>query len=171
MQNFKMKKILAEVLSASMILTSFAVPTMAAEAEDVVEETAIVEESAAEEDLVDLTVGDEDVVGDTTFVLDNTTNMDALFTLMEAYDTASPASTYTDANATDAQDEDGTAFTSCVAFNNGISDKEDGKNGIKINFETGKTYDLVLYSWYSNKDAKVGAVSIVSDKSRTPVKD
>ncbi|MBQ3786454.1 MAG: hypothetical protein II799_04195, partial [Lachnospiraceae bacterium] len=54
MQNFKMKKILAELLSASMILTSFSVPAMAAEAEDLVEDTAIVEEAveAAEEDVV-----------------------------------------------------------------------------------------------------------------------
>ena len=54
MQNFKMKKILAEVLAASMILTSFSVPAMAAEAEDLVEDTAIVEEAveAAEEDAV-----------------------------------------------------------------------------------------------------------------------
>ncbi len=75
----KFKKVLAELLAASMILTSFTVPTMAAEAEDLVEETAIeesLEEEAvvtsgsdelSEEGVIDLSIENESVLGEAAF--------------------------------------------------------------------------------------------------------
>jgi len=174
MQNFKMKKILAEVLAASMILTSFSVPAMAAEAEDLVEDTAIVEEAveAAEEDAVDLTVDDEDVVGTDAIVLDKVENLDPLFTLMAADKDKKQAATKSDTNATNAKDSDGAAFSSCVQFGTGLSTSTAGNHGIKLNFEKGKTYDLTLYAWIKNSDAsKNGTVAIVSDKALTVVED
>ena len=163
------------LLAASMILTSFSVPAMAAEAEDLVEDTAIVEEAAgaAEEDVVDLSVDAEDVVGADTIVLDNVENVNALFTIMEKYDTQKPAVTET-GTASKAQDEEGTPFTSCVKLQSGIAkaDGELGKNGIKINFEAGKTYDLTLYAWMNNADStKKGATAIVKDNTLAPVLD
>ena len=170
MQNFKMKKILAELLAASMILTSFSVPAMAAEAEDLVEDTAIVEEAveAAEEDVE----ADEEVAGADTVVLDDVENLNAMFTKMEGTATSRSASDAdTGSYVKDAQDENGNAFAKAISFENGFSTDTAGVNGVKINLTAGKTYDLTIYSWYWNKDAKVGAVSIVNDTTRTPVKD
>ncbi len=164
MQNFKMKKILAEVLAASMILTSFSVPAMAAEAEDLVEDTAIVEEAveAAEEDAVGAAVTNKGLTYD-----------------LGAWDDGTKTSVWSfDKDATDAAEHVFTADGEGGLFYFGDTAKKvkaDASNSIKISDgyvlslladDDTETFDLyvTMRSGSNDRSLVVGTTTITDTK-------